>query len=84
MVCKTWPSFNPHTNLVAVISVPANYLGQRLLRVYIICIMKFHNSSHELGMIRKCNNTQGNKMTFYKSLNSWTKLYMINYRIIEF
>ena len=24
--------------------------------------MKFHNSSHELEMIHKCNNTQGNKM----------------------
>ena len=81
MVCKTWPSFNPHTNLVTVISVPANYLGQRLLRVYIICIMKFHNSSHELGMIHKCNNTQGNKMINH-SIHEQS--FMIIYRIIDF
>ena len=66
MVCKTWPSFNPHTNLVAVISVPANYLGQRLLRIFIIYLMKFHNSNHVSsplkGMIHKHNNIQGNKM----------------------
>ena len=80
MVCKTWPSFNPHTNLVAVISVPANYLGQRLLRVY-TCIMKFHNSSHELGMIHKCNNTQGNKMINHPIHE---QSFMIIYRIIDF
>jgi hypothetical protein len=45
-----------------LISVTANYLGQRLLRVYIIYIMKFHNFSHELEMIYKYNNTQSNKM----------------------
>jgi hypothetical protein len=27
-------------------------------------IMKFHNFSHELGMIHKFNNTQGNKISF--------------------
>ena len=84
MVCETWPSFNPHTNLIAVISVPANYLGQRLLRVYIICIMKFHNSSHELGMIHKCNNTQGNKMVYIIKHSIHEQSFMINYRIIDF
>jgi hypothetical protein len=28
--------------------------------------MKFHNSSHELGMIHKFNNTQGNKILYNK------------------
>ena len=32
------------------------------LRIYIIYIMEFYNSSHELEMIHKYNNTQGNKM----------------------
>ena len=84
MVCKTWPSFNPHTNLVAVISVPANYLGQRLLRVY-TCIMKFHNSNHVSsplkGMIHKHNNIQGNKMIKH-SIHEQS--FMIIYRIIDF
>ena len=64
MVCKTWPSSNPHTNLIAVISVPANYLGQWLLRIYILNIMEFYNSSLELEMIHNFDNIQGNKMLY--------------------
>jgi hypothetical protein len=30
----------------------------------IFYIIKFHNSSHELGMIHKFNNTQRNKISF--------------------
>jgi hypothetical protein len=31
--------------------------------------MKFYNFSHELGMIHKFNNTQGNKISFKYSIH---------------
>jgi len=53
------------------------------LRVYIIYIMEFHNFSHELEMIHKFNNTQGNKMILIIQFMN-KALYNQNYRIIDF
>jgi hypothetical protein len=37
--------------------------------------MKFHNSSHELGMIHKFNNTQGSKISFKYSIHEQSFIY---------
>ena len=39
--------------------------------------MEFHNSSHELEMIHKYNNTQGNKMIFKHSIHEQSFMIII-------